>query len=123
METFQDFLDTIADPTHRQQTSDSLNWVKEHFPELNPEVKWEQPMFTHHGTFIIGFSVSKKHLAVTPEVAGITHFKKAIEASGYDYTKGIIRIPWEQAIDYELLKKMIEFNLHEKAETTSFWRK
>jgi uncharacterized protein YdhG (YjbR/CyaY superfamily) len=31
-------------------------------------------MFTDHGIFIIGFSVAKHHLAVSPESTGINHF-------------------------------------------------
>ena len=45
-------------------------------------------MFTDHGTFIIGFSVSKKHLAVAPESVTITHVEDDIVKAGYDYTKG-----------------------------------
>ena len=31
-------------------------------------------MFTDHGTFIIGFSIAKHHLAVAPERVVIQHF-------------------------------------------------
>ncbi|MCQ4950818.1 hypothetical protein NE646_14380, partial [Bittarella massiliensis] len=41
------------------------------FPDLTPKIAWNQPMFTDHGTFIIGFSAAKAHLAVAPERAGI----------------------------------------------------
>ena len=39
----------------------------EKFPQLKEENKWNQPMFNDHGTFIIGFSIAKGHIAVAPE--------------------------------------------------------
>jgi uncharacterized protein YdhG (YjbR/CyaY superfamily) len=45
-------------------------------------------MFTDHGTFIIGFSVAKHHLAEKPE------FDKIVKA-GYDHTKELVRIRWD----------------------------
>jgi len=80
-------------------------------------------MFTDHGTFIIGFSVSKKHLAVSPERAGIIHFSEEIIKAGYEHSKDLMRFPWDKPIDYTLLKKMIDFNIAEKADMTGFWRK
>lgn len=31
-----------------------LDWVAEHYPELELRIAWNQPLFTHHGTYIIG---------------------------------------------------------------------
>ncbi len=80
-------------------------------------------MFTDHGTFIIGLSTAKHHLSISPEEAGITHFANEISQAGYSATKGLFRIPWNDPVDNELLAKMIEFNIQDKAEHTNFWRK
>ena len=80
-------------------------------------------MFTDHDTFIIGFSVSKQHLAVSPEAAGIDHFINQIAKSGYEQTKGLFRIKWDSPIDYSLLEKIIEYNILDKANCSTFWRK
>lgn len=77
-------------------------------------------MFTDHGTFIIGFSVSKKHLAVAPEKVTIAHVEDDIVKAGYDYTEQLIRIPWNGPVDYTLLEKMIEFNILDKADCSTF---
>lgn len=79
-------------------------------------------MFTDHGTFIIAYSTSKKHLSIAPETVTISTFKEDIEKSGYQYTDNIIKITWEQPIDYSLLKKIIDFNVQEKIDYTKFWR-
>ncbi|KGR77373.1 iron chaperone [Ureibacillus manganicus] len=123
METFEDFLKGIDDPLYREKTEEIFNWIKNKYPNLETVIKWNQPMFTDHGTYIIGFSVSKKHLAVAPESVTISHVEDDIVKAGYDYTKEIIRIPWKNPVDYSLLEKMIEFNIWDKANCTTFWRK
>ncbi|BBN97623.1 hypothetical protein St703_03280 [Sporolactobacillus terrae] len=80
-------------------------------------------MFTDHGTYIIGFSVAKKHLAFAPEQVGIIHFSNEIVQVGYDYTKQLVRIPWDCPVDFSLLEKMIAFNISDKADCSTFWRK
>lgn len=88
-----------------------------------PKIAWNQPMFTDHGTFIIGFSIAKHHLAVAPERAGIIRFSDEIVQAGYEHTKELIRIRWDGPVDYSLLEKMIEFNIMDKADCSTFWRK
>jgi uncharacterized protein len=122
MEAFEEFLAGIDDPLHRGRTEEVLTWVKNKYPYLATEIKWKQPMFTDHGTYIIGFSVSKKHLAVAPESVTITHVEDEIISAGYEYTKEIIRIPWKSPVEYTLLEKMIDFNIHDKAQCSTFWR-
>ncbi len=123
METFAEFITQIEEPNHRERTKEVLDWVTQKYPHMKHKIGWNQPMFTDHGTFIIGFSVSKKHLAVSTEQAGISHFSDEIIKAGYEHTSNLMRFPWDKPIDYVLLQKMIEFNLSEKAELTDFWRK
>lgn len=123
MDIFTEYLSSIDHPQHRARTEEVFDWVTSKYPNLAHKIAWNQPMFTDHGTFIIGFSVSKKHLAVAPEKAGMEHFSEEIEQAGYDHTKELIRIPWDDPVDYALLQKLIEFNMLDKAECTTFWRK
>lgn len=123
MDVFKDYLAKIEDPINRKQTIDILTWVQENFPELNPVIKWNQPMFTYQGTFIIGFSMAKNHLAVAPEQVVIDKFSHRIKEAGYEHTKQLIRLPWGKEIDYTLLGEIIRFNLNDKEGFTTFWRK
>ncbi|MGE7826866.1 iron chaperone [Paenibacillus sp. NPDC093718] len=123
MEVFAEYLAHIDNPEHRERTEEVLAWVTKKFPELMPKIAWNQPMFTDHGTFIIGFSMAKPHLAVAPERAVIQHFSDEIVQAGYDHTKELVRIRWEKPVDFSLLEKMIEFNIMDKADCTTFWRK
>lgn len=76
MSNFKLFLDSIPKPDHRERMTNILDSIKEKFPQLNEDIKWNQPMFSDHGTFIMGFSVAKEHIAVTPESVVIDLFKK-----------------------------------------------
>lgn len=123
LEVFTDYLSRIENPQNRARTEAVLNWVAEQFPQMKPRIAWNQPMFTDHGTYIIGFSVSKKHLAVAPEGKGMEQFREELQRSGYDCGKMLARIRWEQPVDYALLKRMIAFNIADKADCVGFWRK
>ena len=123
MEAFAEYLARIDHPEHRARMEEVLGWVAQKFPNLMPKIAWNQPMFTDHDTFIIGFSVSKQHLAVAPEQAGIEHCLDDIAQAGYGHTKEIVRIPWKSPVDFSLLEKMIKFNISDKANCTTFWRK
>jgi uncharacterized protein len=123
MKVFAEYLAHIDNPQHRARMEEVLTWVIKKFPNLMPKIAWNQPMFTNHGTFIIGFSAAKNHFAVSPERAGIKHFSDEIVKAGFDHSKELVRIPWDGPVDLSLLEKMIEFNIFDKAEYSTFWRK
>ncbi|KUO49916.1 MAG: iron chaperone [Desulfitibacter sp. BRH_c19] len=123
MKDFQTFLDSIDDPDKRERMDDILNYVKEKFPQLKEEIKWNEPMFSNHGTFIIGFSIAKGHIAVAPEPVVISLFEKEIEEAGYSHTQGLFRIKWTDKVDFDLLYKIVAYNIEDKKDMTKFWRK
>lgn len=122
MKVFEEYLSKIANLDQRVRLEEILNWISNKFPNLEPRIAWNQPMFTDHGTFIIGFSVSKNHIALAPELAGINHFSDEIIKAGYSHTKMLMQMKWELPVDYALIEKIIEFNMLDKSETTTFWR-
>ncbi|MCC4722721.1 iron chaperone [Salinicoccus sp. RF5] len=122
MSVFEEFISGIDDSDHRERMEEVLSWVHDEYPNMERVVKWNQPMFTDHGTYIIGFSVAKKHMSVAPENKAIEEFGSALEEVGYVHTRQIFRIPWDREVDYALLKKIIEFNIEAKAGVETFWR-
>ena len=123
MNEFLPFLEKMTDPAQRARMEEILNWVHTTYPQLDMRLAWNQPMFTHHGTFILAFSVAKPHIAVSPESYPIVRFAQEIDEAGYPRTEMLFRIPWKSEVNYGLLSQLIEFNLVDKAETTTFWRK
>ena len=122
MSDFKKYLSGIDDPDKKERMESILNYIKGTFPHLKEEVKWNQPMFTDHGTFIIAFSMSKNHIAVAPEEVVIGHFEKDIGKAGYSYTKGLFRIKWTDKVDFELLRKIVAYNIESKKDMVKFWR-
>lgn len=123
MNEFKEFLDNIGNQDNRNKLEEVLIWIHNEFPDLEMVVKWNQPMFTDHGTFIVGFSVAKAHMAFTPEEYGIGIFKDKAEALGYATTKMLIKIKWNQDVDYDFMKDVISFKIEDKKECESFWIK
>mgnify|MGYP005952133305 CR=1 FL=1 len=66
METLADYLAQAKAPQRRVRMAEVLEWAERTFSGLELRVAWNQPVFTDHGTFIIGISVSAGHLAVSP---------------------------------------------------------
>ena len=59
---------------------------------------------------------------MAPEPAVISLFKKEIEEAGYSYTEGLFRIEWSDKVDFNLLDKIVAYNIEDKKDMTKFWR-
>jgi len=122
IETLNEYLETIPNADNRARMVDVLVWVGLTYPELELRIAWNQPMFTHHGTYIIGFSAASKHMAVAPERATMIRFEQIMRERGTDFGTMLARQPWDKPFDYELLDAFIQHQLAEKQDVTSFWR-
>lgn len=119
--TFETYLDTQT-PTAIEKLTSIFEWIDENYPQFEKVIKWNQPMYTDHETFIIGFSTSKNHISVSPEPAIVQRFQKELEAANYNPTSNLFRITWKQDVDYDLLKKLIDVQVEEKKDFKGFWR-
>ena len=117
-----EFLRAIPNEDNRARMVQVLNWVAQHYPELELRIAWNQPIFTHHGTYIIGFSAASKHMAVAPERATRIRFEQVMRERGTDFGTMLTRHPWNKPFDYKLLDAFIRHQLAEKQDVTSFWR-
>ena len=122
IKTLDEFLATIPNDDNRARMLDVLVWVGLTYPELELRIAWNQPMFTHHGTYIIGFSAASKHMAMAPERATMIRFEPVMRERGTDFGTMLARQPWDKPFDYELLDAFIQHQLAEKRDITSFWR-
>ena len=122
IKTLDEFLATIPNDDNRERMVDVLVWVGLTYPELKLRIAWNQPMFTHHWTYIIGFSAASKHMAIAPERATMIHFEPVMRERGTDFSKMFARQSWNKPFDYELLDAFIQHQLAEKQDITSFWR-
>ncbi len=119
--TFDTYLETQT-PQAQEKLALIFDWIDENYPQFEKVIKWNQPMFTDHETFIIGFSTSKKHISVSPEPFVVQQFQKELEEANYNPTSNLFRITWDQDINFDLLKKMIDVQVEDKKDFTGFWR-
>ncbi|MGI6497434.1 MAG: iron chaperone [Oscillospiraceae bacterium] len=82
------FLDGIDDPGKKERMAGILTFIKDEFPQLEEAFKWNQPMFTDHGAFIIGFRIAKEHIAVAPESIVMKLFENEIKKARYTMLSG-----------------------------------
>ena len=110
IKTLDEFLATIPNDDNRERMVDVLVWVGLTYPELKLRIAWNQAMFIHHGTYIIGFSAASKHMAIAPERATMIRFEQVMHERGTDFGKMFARQPWNKPFDYELLDAFIQQN-------------
>lgn len=122
MNSVNEFLDSITVDENREKFVGIIDWIQNAFPELILEIKWNQPMFIHHGTYIIAFSVAKAHFSFSPEEIGIEVFRDEAKTLGYQTTKMLIKVKWSDDVNYDFIGKVIEFNMKDKKECKTFWR-
>ena len=122
IKTLDEYLVTIPNGDNRARMVEVLNWVAKRYPELELRIAWNQPMFTHHGTYIIGFSAASKHMTMAPERATMIRFEPVMRERGTDFGTMLARQPWNKPFDYELLDAFVQHQLAEKQDITSFWR-
>ena len=78
-------------------------------------------MFVRNGTYIMGFSASKKHLGVGLEAQVMEHFKTILDEKKIEHGKMIFKIKEDDAVNYDLLKDIIDYVIELKKEVKSFW--
>lgn len=119
---FKPYLEKIEDEKDRKKVRDVYKWIEDQFPDLQREVKWSTPLYSHHGTFIIGIKPARKHFSINPEPEGINVFSDKIKKAGYTHEKMTYKIKYSDEVDYELLKEIIEYNIEDKKDAVKFWR-
>jgi len=110
------------DESQRKRLNEIFVWLADNFPQLEGLIRWNQPMFTDHGTLIVAFAPAKQHLAIALEIEAMNHFEPVIAERQYSTSTELVRIPWSVPFDYDFLRAIVEFNLIDKANVKTFWR-
>ena len=75
-------------------------------PEAQETISWSMPTF-RKGRNIIHFAASKKHLGLYPGDEAVAAF--AGRLSGFDVSKGTIRLPYDRPLPEELITQIAEW--------------
>ena len=80
--------------------------LRKALPDAEERISWSMPTYWK-GRNIIHFAASKKHLGIYPGDEAIAAF--AQELSEYDISKGTIRIPYDQPLSEELIRRIAQW--------------
>lgn len=89
-------------------------------PEAEEAIKWGTPFFVEP-RFLFAFSAHKAHLSFAPTASAMEAFRGELEK--HKTTKGTLKVPYNEPIPEELIRRMAEYCLREvsEREDDSFW--
>lgn len=96
------------DPEKKAALNRIRSIAKKIVPSSEDAISYSMPTLKYKGKSFLGFNIHKNHLGIYPysgEVVAV--FKKEFEKLNYGFSSGAIRVPYNNPIPEELLKKII----------------
>lgn len=84
--------------------------IKKAAPGAEEAISYSMPAFKLNGVLVY-FAAFKDHIGFFPTGAGVSHFKKELEA--YSTSKGTVRLPLDKPIPITLIEKIVKFRVKE----------
>lgn len=82
-------------------------------PNAEEVISYAMPAYKFKG-MLVYFAAHKNHIGFYPVTSGINAFKNEVEA--YQTSKGTLQFPFEKAIPFSLVTKIVKFRLNENLE-------
>lgn len=82
--------------------------ISELAPEATETINYKMPTFRYNGN-LIHFAMFKNHLGIYPGAEAIEFFQENL--SEYKTSKGAIQLPLEKEIPFDLIRKIVNYNL------------
>jgi len=86
--------------------------IQEVAPEAEEGISYQIPTYKQNGV-LLSFAAFDKHIGLYPTPSGIEQFKT--ELAHYKSAKGSVRLPLNEPIPIELIKKITAFRLKENS--------
>lgn len=80
-------------------------------PDAKESISYQMPAFKLSGRPLVYFAAWKNHIGFYATPSGNEAFKKELEP--YKGAKGSIQFPLDQAIPYDLIKRIVLFRMQE----------
>jgi len=108
-ETIDEYIEQF--PNEIQEIMKEVrNVIKETVSQAEEKISWQMPTFVLNGN-LVHFAAHKNHLGIYPGPAVIEVF--AEELTEYKTSKGAIQFPYSKPIPYQLIVKLVKFNMQE----------
>lgn len=92
-----------------EKLSQINQYIKQNFPNMTPYIGYGMPAYKIKHS-IIYFAANKVHIGIYPHNEAIRHF--ADELKPYKTSKGAFQIPYHIEIPFELIGRVIAFNIN-----------
>jgi uncharacterized protein YdhG (YjbR/CyaY superfamily) len=98
-------------PTHVKSRLEQIRkTIKKAAPEAEEVISYNMPAFKQEGALVY-YAGYKGHIGFYPVSSAIRQFKD--ELSGYELSKGTIRLPIDKPIPVGLISKIVKFRVKE----------
>ena len=104
-----DYIATFTDEI-QEKLKAIRSLIKDVVPSAGEKISYGMPTFTLHGN-LVHFAAFKSHIGFYPGPSAIEVFK--YELSAYKGAKGSIQFPFDEALPFELIRKIVEFRVSE----------
>ncbi len=107
-EDIRHYMDALSEDL-RRKILEFRNTLLAHTGACDEGLAYGIPFIGKNGKRIIYYGITKKWIAVYPEADAIIAFEKKLE--GYSTSKGTIRFPHTQEIDFNLIYEIIDYKI------------
>lgn len=108
--TINDYLIDI-DSNHQADFTALYQLLQDLLLNASQKISYGMPAFYSDKHPIIYLAAAKNHLGLYPTSGPIKHFAAAL--SSYRTSKGVIQIPYNQALPVQLITDIVQFRLQE----------
>ncbi len=114
MKNYDNVDEYIADfSDEKQQTLQKIRkTIKDEATGALETMSYGMPTFKLNGKNLVHFAAFKEHFSLFPTPSAIVAFRN--ELKPYKLSKGTIQFQNDQKIPYDLIKKIVEFRVHEQ---------
>lgn len=84
--------------------------IQDAAPGATEKISYQMPTFYLNGN-LVHFAAQKNHIGFYPAPSGIEFAKDKL--TGYEYSKGAIRFPFNQPLPLELISSIVRFRVQE----------
>ena len=84
--------------------------IRKAAPDAVEKISYQMPTFWQKEN-LVHFAVFKKHIGFYPGGVATGVFAEQLE--GYQYSKGALRIPFNQEIDYQLIYEITSWRINQ----------
>lgn len=90
--------------------------IKAAAPEAGEKISYNMPTFTLNGKYLVYFAGWKNHIAFYGAPRGNAEFRE--DLSAYESGQGTLQFPYDKAVPYDLISKIVKFRVAENLKRT-----